>query len=154
MLEQGLELLALRQKLIMIADRSELGWKVVSAYEADELGSDSDSEKKLEKAERSTERKAAKKRKTVSRTVNKAFNKPQQSPVGINPSVSWPRATGYQGIQQNAGRVRMPVPKPPAILGPCFNCGEMGHLRRFAQSHLLVQQDGILKVMQREVQTV
>ena len=57
-LEQGLE----RQKLIMIADRSELGWKVVSAYEADELGSDSDSEKELEKAERSTERKAAKKR--------------------------------------------------------------------------------------------
>ena len=25
----------------------------------------------------------------------------------------------------------MPVPKPPANLGPCFSCGEMGHLRRF-----------------------
>lgn len=130
-LEQGLELLASRQKLIKIADRSELGWKVVSEYEADELASDSEDEKKLEKAERSAERKAAKKRKTVPRTANRAFSKPQQSPAGSYSSVSWPRATGYQGIQQNPGRVQMPVPKPPAILGPCFSCGEMGHLRRF-----------------------
>ena len=61
-LEQGLELLATRQKLIKVTDRSELGWKVVSEYEADELASDSKDENKLKKAERSAERKAAKKK--------------------------------------------------------------------------------------------
>ena len=54
-LDQGLELLANCQKLIRIADRSELRWKVVAEYEADELASDSEDEEKLEKVERSVE---------------------------------------------------------------------------------------------------
>ena len=58
-LDQGMELLAARQKLIKIADHSEFGWRVVAEYEADELTSDSDAEKKLEKAERTAERKVA-----------------------------------------------------------------------------------------------
>ena len=50
-LAQGIKLLAERQKLIKIADRSEYGWGVVTEYTADELADGSDDEKRLEKAE-------------------------------------------------------------------------------------------------------
>ena len=53
------KLIAERQKLIKIADHSELDWAVVSEYTADELADDSNDEKRLEKAEKSAERKAA-----------------------------------------------------------------------------------------------
>ncbi len=42
------KLIAKRQKLIRIADRSELGWGVVAEYTADELADGSDDEKRLE----------------------------------------------------------------------------------------------------------
>ena len=54
-----------RQKLIKIADRSECGWGVVTEYQADELESCSEDEKKLEKAERAAERKVMRKRKST-----------------------------------------------------------------------------------------
>ena len=57
-LEKGARLLAERQKLIKIADRSTNGWGVVAEYTADELADDSDDEKCLEKAEKVAERKA------------------------------------------------------------------------------------------------
>ncbi len=62
-LEKGKKLIAERQKLIRIADRSDLGWGVVAEYTADELAEDSDDEKRLEKAEKAAERKALKKKK-------------------------------------------------------------------------------------------
>ena len=65
--EDSMELLTMWQKLIKIADKSELGWEVVDEYKADELTSGSEDEKKLEKAERTVERKAVKKRKTAGR---------------------------------------------------------------------------------------
>ena len=52
------QLLAERQKLIKIADRSENGWGVVAEYTVDELADDSDDEKRTEKAEKAAERKA------------------------------------------------------------------------------------------------
>ena len=61
-LTKGMELLAERQKLIKIADRSEFGWGVVVEYTADKLADGSDDEKCLEKAEKAAERKAAKQR--------------------------------------------------------------------------------------------
>ena len=59
-IEEGIKLIAERQKLIKLADRSEFGWGVVAEYTADELADDSDDEKKIEKAEKAAERKAAK----------------------------------------------------------------------------------------------
>lgn len=130
-LDQGLELLASRQKLIKIADRSEFGWKVVAEYEADELASDSEDEKKLEKAERNAERKATKKRKAATRPNGRIFNKSRQPPAGSFESTPWFRPAGYQAVQPTPGRGQLPVPKPPPSVGPCFSCGEMGHLKRF-----------------------
>ena len=90
-LDEGLRLIANRQKLIKIADRSEYGWGVVAEYEADDLASGSEDEKRLEKAERAAEKKALKKRKTAAGTSSRgsstrftktAVGNAQQLPVG------------------------------------------------------------------------
>ena len=56
-LAEGMTLLTHRQKLIKIADSSELGWRVVQDYESNPLADDSEDEKKLYKAEYRAERK-------------------------------------------------------------------------------------------------
>ena len=55
-LDEGTKSIEVRQKHIRLADRSELGWAVVTAYENDELASDSDDEKRIYRAEREAER--------------------------------------------------------------------------------------------------
>ena len=62
-LQKGRLILAERQKLIRIADRSEHGWGVVAEHTADELADDSSDEKRLEKAKRAAEHKAVKRKK-------------------------------------------------------------------------------------------
>ena len=44
-LDEGLKEVACRQKHIRIADRSELDWQVVAAYESDNLAFDSNDKK-------------------------------------------------------------------------------------------------------------
>lgn len=60
-LEEGMQFIAQRQKLIWLADRSEYGWDAVNEYEKDELAEDDDDAKWLEKAEKAAEQKAFKK---------------------------------------------------------------------------------------------
>ena len=55
--EQGMELLSCRKKLIKLADRSEAGWALVEEYVEDDLAED---ERRIQKAERAAERKIAK----------------------------------------------------------------------------------------------
>ena len=50
-LQEGEELIAQRQKLIRIADRSEHGWATVEEYVDDELADHSEDEKRLLKAD-------------------------------------------------------------------------------------------------------
>ena len=56
-LAEGMSIVQHRQKLIKIADSSELGWRVVQEYESNPLADDSEDEKKLYKAETRAERK-------------------------------------------------------------------------------------------------
>ena len=121
-IERGRRLLAERQKLIRIADRSELGWSVVSEYTADELADNSDDEKRLEKAERSAERKLAKRKKKRAEPAQVKQNArflPAQAatPAGTTPFQFPPR------------RPPATVSQPFRVPGPCFACGEMGHIR-------------------------
>lgn len=55
-LKEGLDLLAERQKLIKIADRSESGWLAAQEYMADEIADDSDDEKRIARAERQADK--------------------------------------------------------------------------------------------------
>ena len=109
-LEEGTKAIAVRQKHIRIADRSELGWGVVAAYENDELAEDSDDEKRLFKAEKEAERKQQKKRRK------------------LNPSLG-PRRRGPEvPAGRGGGQGNRSPPIRPRLVGPCFRCGEFGHL--------------------------
>ena len=57
---EGKSLIQQRQKMLKLADSSELGWKVVSEYQANPLASDSEDERKIYKAKDRAERKARK----------------------------------------------------------------------------------------------
>ena len=104
-LEEVRTMLAERQRMIKLADRSELGWAVVAEYEADELANNSEDERKIARAEREAEKKVVKRRRLL--------------PGGGSLSRS-------QGLKASTTASVMPRP-----VGPCFGCGEMGHLRRY-----------------------
>ena len=131
---KGRQLIANRQKLIKIADRSDLGWAVVEEYTADELAADSDDEKRLDKAERSAERKAAKRRKHTDYRHRPNFGRRQQplqtqqtmstAPVFPDPQ-AFPGSTPFPSIPPK----RPPVSSQfPRVIGPCYACGQIGHL--------------------------
>ena len=98
-MEAGEALLLNRQKMIKLADRSELGWSVVEEYEADELADNSEDEKKIARAEKEAERKAIKRKKRFADGQSTEERQPQRS-------------------------VHHSTPR----LGPCFGCGEVGHI--------------------------
>ena len=51
-LEEGMNLIKKRQKLIKIADREEHGWEVAKCYKSDNLATDSEDEKRLSRSRR------------------------------------------------------------------------------------------------------
>jgi len=77
-LDQGKEAICVRQKHIQITDHSD--WGVVEEYEADELASNSDDEKRLYKAWKERE---AKKRKAASASKRKPVCR------GCSPIAEW-----------------------------------------------------------------
>ena len=118
-LERGRRLIAERQKLIRIADRSDFGWSVVSEYTADELADDSEDERRLEKAERSAEKKAVKRKK-----------KRADPPAGKQTTRLVPAAgAGTAGYQVPPRRPVVASPQLFRMPGPYFACGKMGHIR-------------------------
>ena len=50
-LEKGEKLLLQRQKLILLASKSEVGWSLIREYKRNDLAKDSDDEKKIIRAE-------------------------------------------------------------------------------------------------------
>ena len=89
-LNEGTKVIAVRQKHIKIADRSELGWGVVAAYENDDLAENSDDERRLFKAEKEAERRQQKKK----RKLNPATGARKRSEVGAGPEVPAGRGGG------------------------------------------------------------
>ena len=118
-LEEGTKSIEVRQKHIRLADRSELGWAVVTAYENDELASDSDDEKRIYRAEREAERIQKRKRSSAANATRKrqaTSGGADRVPVKAGPST----AANNQGT-------RPPVAKP-RVIGPCHRCAGWGHL--------------------------
>ena len=122
-LDEGLKSLEKRQKHIQVADRSEFGWATVEHYESHPLAADSDDKKHLEKAEKEAERAANKcrrgsgaagiKKKSLSGGTGPS-SRLREPPVAIPPPL----------LPQGPAR-------PPRVLGPCFSCGQYGHLAKF-----------------------
>ena len=123
LLDEGLKSLEKRQKHIKVADRSEFGWATVEHYDSHPLAADSDDEKRLEKAEKEAERAANKRRRGSGTGIKKKnlfegagpSSRMREPPVAIPPPL----------LPQGPTR----PPRVP-VLGPCFYCGQFGHLAR------------------------
>ena len=61
--KEGMKALHTCQKLIRLADRSELGWAVVDVYESDELASDDEDAKRMKEARKVADQKDQKEKK-------------------------------------------------------------------------------------------
>ena len=110
--EEGMGLVKNRQKAMRLADRSELGWAVVNEYGEDELAEDSDDEKRIAKAVATAEKKVAQLKKKKSGRGGYVQSRPSDVPFRAPRQME----SGYSG------------PKTTRIVGPCFACGEFGHL--------------------------
>ena len=100
-----------RQKLIKMADASELGWRVVSEYVSNPLATDSDDEKRIYKAEARASRKL------------KADSTKRRRPR----TMLYGRPTVKATAEQTTNMVTsQPNRRPPGLF---FACGKPGHWR-------------------------
>ena len=119
---EGKKLINQRQKLIRMADRSELRWMVVGEYEADELADDEEDEKRIAKAIKSAEKKAeGMKRRKRSRTGPAASYRGSKFAPANSVQAQPPMTRPYTPVQSAT-----PYTRP---IGPCFACHGYGHLR-------------------------
>ena len=128
-IQEGMDLLSKRQKLVKIADMSENGWATVEEYVEDELAKDSDNEKRLFRPEARAGRKAkAAQAAKLKKRRSMASRKPQSSGM--------PASIASLNFQQLAQPQAWPQPATgrnaysTASLGPCFLCGKLGHFRK------------------------
>ncbi len=97
----------------------------MSEYTADKLAENSEDKKRLEKAEKAAERKAVKRRKKQTAPRRTTRFLPPAPTVTAGPSST--QAT-YQ-VAKRPQTALLPVQRQPRVVGPCFACGEMGHIR-------------------------
>ena len=131
-LQEGKKLLAERQKLIKLADRSECGWATVSAYVTDDLADTPDDERRISKAEKSAKKTLeAKREKSRSRSTSFKSNN-----FASNNNSFHTRSSTDNSFQsfQKPFQFRQATFFPGnfrrrAQAGVCFACGLEGHWR-------------------------
>ena len=125
-LEEAVKTIKERQKLIRLADRSELGWGVVREYMSDTLAADSSDEKRIKKAE-----KAAASKKPAPK------KRPSSRPYQAKPAPS---------AMRSVTPFRQQLFRPYQYRGlypdnrTCFQCGIQGHVRTNCPSLRALQQ--------------
>jgi len=139
MIKQNIVAIKKRNKLIKIADRSDIGWATVREYETDEVASDSDDDKKIKQAEARAQSRL--KNKVKKRTFNQTTEKSSTFPI-------WPN-TGFRQQFRNAPQTpqnqswfpsfqanrtwNRPRFQTPRAEHHCYGCGEKGHWRKDCQ---------------------
>ena len=135
-LDEGTELVEQRQKLILMADRSEYGWKTVGEYIDNELADDDEDEdedaKKMKIAEKEAQRKLAETRankmargrgfwyRKAPRVTATSTHNQYNAPMGnTTPQAALPMSNNRGAYPGGYGR------RP----GLCFGCGKQGHWR-------------------------
>lgn len=136
-LNEGIELIDQRQKLILIADKSEYGWKTVGEYLDNELADNDQDAKKMKKAEKEAQRKLAETRASKAakarswsfkstRAVGSTTISPLQSSFAFPSGNYTSRFSPSVGGTRNIGPF---VGGTPQKRGTCFSCGKPGHWR-------------------------
>ncbi|CAG2253627.1 unnamed protein product [Mytilus edulis] len=97
-ISEGIDLVQERQKLIKLADSSELGWRVVQEYVTNPIADDSEDEKRMNRAQSRAERKSK---------AEKAKKRPRPVPYNKDRS-SEDKNSNYKPCR-------------------CFTCGNRGH---------------------------
>ena len=124
-LEEGMQAITDRQKLIRFADRSQYGWGAVEEYLQEDIAKDEKEAKKWADAEKSMEAKMSRKRTLDDRGYSDGD--PQHiRPMPPPPPVCPPPPPPQPLMSARAFGPRGPPPRMP---GPCFNCLQMGHLK-------------------------
>ena len=126
-LSEGTSLLSERQKLILLADKSEFGWKTVEEYTQHELADSEADGKKIRRAEERAEKalksvasKKSVKRSILARRTGSTLQYGPQSSRGFSALGSW--------RNQNE-RLPLTPSSFPSRNGNCFACGKFGHWR-------------------------
>ena len=122
-LKEGASAIAERQKHIRIADQSEYHWRTVEAYKSAGIVDSEEDAKKLKQAEKSAEQEALREKQKAA-AMAKAKRPPPPPPM---PPL-WPAAIPPR-YQFGPGPMGGMPPAPSRPVGPCFNCGQLGHLK-------------------------
>ena len=121
--KEGTNAIAERQKHIRIADQSKFHWQTVEAYKSAGIADNEEDAKKLKQAEKSAEQEALKERQKAV-VLSKAKRPPPPPPMQPH----WPLAVPprFQFGPGPSGGLPPTFNRP---VGPCFNCGQLGHLK-------------------------
>ena len=115
-ISEGIKLINNRQKLIRMADASELGWRFVDEYITNPLASDEEDEKRMNRAEARATKKVKQERQ---KKVEKAQKARRFAPYSRVPSAST--------VTSNPGAPIGTVVTTPRRAGVCFECGMANH---------------------------
>ena len=138
LLNQLLDKIKERNKLIRIADSSEGGWETVRQYESNPLASDSEDESRIRRAEAQAIRKKKTKRPSRYNKARPFFPITTSSfgaaaPAGASFFLSSgrnPILPTFQVRQDHSFRPYLSTSTQGPFTGACFTCGDFTHLRR------------------------
>jgi len=136
-LDEGASALRIRQKHIRVADRSRFGWGVIRHYQNDPLADNEDDEKQLRRSEKEAEHEFKEWEEVNKRRRGGGRGGWRRRPYPYQYS-SWDPAQYEPGPSSRTGASLTPPPplmsltpqklSRPKVLGPCYNCGQFGHL--------------------------
>ena len=127
-LSEGTSMLSERQKLILLADKSEFGWKTVEQYTQHELADNEEDGKKINRAEERAEK--ALKSTTSKRPINQPSSTSRASSSSRFSSQYSRRFSSSGAFRNQRDRLSYPrSPDVPSRPGNCFACGRFGHWR-------------------------
>ena len=129
-LAEGTSLLAERQKLILLADKSDFGWKT-STFNTSSLWMKRTEKKRKRRAEERAEKavKSTVARKAARRAISSRSSAVRSAPFG-SPRFAGPsQAVGFTPPRNQRLPVSRCSSETPARPGNCFACGKFGHWR-------------------------
>ena len=116
-LDKGMDLLQERQKLILLADKSQYGWKTVLEYKDHDLADDEEDEKKIYRAES-----------RAARSTKRFTSRPMRQRSNVTSTSTTAQFSASQ-MPNLFSRVNPQLSSLRSASGLCFACGKPGHWR-------------------------